>query len=229
LNHLIILEKFMTTFAVTTPAPIPQPSLRRQKGYSIVELSIALAIISIILVTALAGVQRILRTNNVNNDLKSINLLTARLTTMLANNASTSGITNANLIALKVFEDFAFKSGVAVNAFGGEVTIVPNNASVDSTPAGSGLIMYSRDIPPEVCPDYINGISNLSSNITTEETSAGVAPTTMGGAVFGRTAKSAATSLSLSTLVSIEQRTCLHLHDGYTRQTHRHVWQNPHG
>jgi prepilin-type N-terminal cleavage/methylation domain-containing protein len=97
----------MTTFAVTTPAPIPQPSLRRQKGYSIVELSIALAIISIILVTALAGVQRILRTNNVNNDLKTINLLTARLTTMLANNASTSGITNANLIALKVFEDFA--------------------------------------------------------------------------------------------------------------------------
>lgn len=192
----------MTTFAVTTPAPIPQPSLRRQKGYSIVELSIALAIISIILVTALAGVQRILRTNNVNNDLKTINLLTARLTTMLANNASTSGITNANLIALKVFEDFAFKSGVAVNAFGGEVTIVPNNASVDSTPAGSGLIMYSRDIPPEVCPDYINGISNLSSNITTEETSAGVAPTTMGGAVFGRTAKSAATSLSLSTLVT---------------------------
>lgn len=157
----------MTTFAVTTPAPIPQPSLRRQKGYSIVELSIALAIISIILVTALAGVQRILRTNNVNNDLKTINLLTARLTTMLANNASTSGITNANLIALKVFEDFAFKGGVAVNAFGGEVTIVPNSKNVDTTPAGSGLVMYSRDIPPEVCPDYINGISNLSSNITT--------------------------------------------------------------
>jgi len=191
----------MTTFAVTTPAPIPQPSLRRQKGYSIVELSIALAIISIILVTALAGVQRILRTNNVNNDLKTINLLTARLTTMLANNASTSGITNANLIALKVFEDFAFKSGVAVNAFGGEVTIVPNNANVDSTPAVSGLIMYSRDIPPEVCPDYINGISNLSSNITTIDGVVGTAPV-MGGDVFGRTAKSASTPLSLSTLVT---------------------------
>ena len=191
----------MTTFAVTTPAPIPQPSLRRQKGYSIVELSIALAIISIILVTALAGVQRILRTNNVNNDLKTINLLTARLTTMLANNASTSGITNANLIALKVFEDFAFKGGVAVNSFGGEVTIVPNIGNVDTTPAGSGLIMYSRDIPPEVCPDYINGISNLSSNITTIDGVVGTAPA-MGGAVFGRTAKSSSIPLSLSTLVT---------------------------
>lgn len=191
----------MTTFAVTTPAPIPQPSLRRQKGYSIVELSIALAIISIILVTALAGVQRILRTNNVNNDLKTINLLTARLTTMLANNASTSGITNANLIALKVFEDFTFKGGVAVNAFGGEVTIVPNSKNVDTTAAGSGLIMYSRDIPPEVCPDYINGISNLSSNITTIDGVVGTVPT-MGGDVFSRTAKSSSIPLSLSTLVT---------------------------
>ena len=50
----------------------------KQKGYSIIELSIALAIISIILVTSLAGVQRVLRSNNVNNDLRNINLLAAR-------------------------------------------------------------------------------------------------------------------------------------------------------
>jgi len=49
----------------------------KQKGYSIIELSIALAIISIILVTSLAGVQRVLRSNNVNNDLRNINLLAA--------------------------------------------------------------------------------------------------------------------------------------------------------
>ena len=81
----------MTTFAVTTPAPIPQPSLRRQKGYSIVELSIALAIISIILVTALAGVQRILRSNNTNEDLRNLNLLASKLTVMLTNVTNTAG------------------------------------------------------------------------------------------------------------------------------------------
>ena len=50
----------------------------RQKGYSIIELSIALAIVSIILVTALTGVQRILRTNNLNEELKKANLLVAQ-------------------------------------------------------------------------------------------------------------------------------------------------------
>ena len=56
-----------------------QAPLRQQKGYSIIELSIALAIISIILVTALAGVQRILRSNNVNSDLRGLNLTAANL------------------------------------------------------------------------------------------------------------------------------------------------------
>ena len=67
----------------------------KQKGYSIIELSIALAIISIILVTSLAGVQRVLRSNNVNNDLRNINLAVASLTALSATQTSTSGVTMA--------------------------------------------------------------------------------------------------------------------------------------
>ena len=83
-----------------------QAPLRQQKGYSIIELSIALAIISIILVTALAGVQRILRSNNTNEDLKNINLLASKLTVMLSNVQTTAGIAQANLVNLRVFEGF---------------------------------------------------------------------------------------------------------------------------
>ena len=83
----------MTAFAKTIPVlDTSKPSIK-QKGYSIIELSIALAIISIILVTALAGVQRILRSNNVNEDLKNINLVASKLAVMLSSVPNTAGTT----------------------------------------------------------------------------------------------------------------------------------------
>lgn len=94
----------MTASAVTPLLSNHQAPLRQQKGYSIIELSIALAIISIILVTALAGVQRILRSNNVNEDLKNLNLMASKVTVMLTNVANTAGITQANLVNLRAFE-----------------------------------------------------------------------------------------------------------------------------
>ena len=158
----------MTTFAVTTPAPIPQPSLRRQKGYSIVELSIALAIISIILVTALAGVQRILRSNNTNEDLRNLNLLASKLTVMLTNVTNTAGINQGQLINLRMFEGFRVNAvaGTVNNAFGGNITVATNTAALGTVPVNGGLMLYSSGIPPEVCSDYITGLNAISSHIS---------------------------------------------------------------
>jgi len=58
---------------------IPKNSVATQKSYSIVELSISLAIISLVLVGSLAGVQRVLRSNNVNKDLVYMNLIASKL------------------------------------------------------------------------------------------------------------------------------------------------------
>ena len=63
----------MNQEVVTTLPEEAKTQAFNQKGYSIIELSIALAIISIILVGSLAGVQRVLRSNNVNSDLRNIN------------------------------------------------------------------------------------------------------------------------------------------------------------
>ncbi|MBU6369737.1 MAG: prepilin-type N-terminal cleavage/methylation domain-containing protein [Burkholderiales bacterium] len=94
----------MPAFAKTIPVLDTTKPSCKQKGYSIVELSIALAIISIILVTALAGVQRILRSNNVNEDLKNINLVASKLAVMLSSVPNTAGINQAQLINLRMFE-----------------------------------------------------------------------------------------------------------------------------
>lgn len=174
------------------------PSSGRQKGYSIIELSIALAIVSIILVTALTGVQRILRTNNLNEELKRSNLLVAKLTTLLASTTSTSGVTNANLISMKVFEDYPISGSNVNNGFSGStVLVLPNTAIIDNTPAGTGLLLYYRDIPGEVCADFINGIANLSTNIST--TAGSVTPS---GATLANTVKSSSQAITLSGLTT---------------------------
>ena len=156
----------MTASAVIHPLSKHQSSLRQQKGYSIIELSIALAIISIILVTALAGVQRILRSNNVNEDLKNINLVASKITVMLSNVSTTAGITQANLASLKAFEGFRVNGNNVTNAFGGAITIAPNTSALGTVPASGGLMLYSSLIPPEVCSDYITGLAPIASHIS---------------------------------------------------------------
>jgi prepilin-type N-terminal cleavage/methylation domain-containing protein len=180
------------------PAEV-QIQAAKQKGYSIVELSIALAIISIILVTSLAGVQRVLRTNNVNNDLRHINLTVGALTALTANQSSTSGVSMANLVNLKVFDGFTVTgTSTVTNAFGGDIKVFPNKAQVDSYPAATGFMVYSQNIPSEACADYINGLSNLSPNISTSNVSSVV----IDGAVLGTAVKSAGGSYSIATLAT---------------------------
>jgi prepilin-type N-terminal cleavage/methylation domain-containing protein len=146
----------------------------QQKGYSIIELSIALAIVSIILVTALTGVQRILRSNNVNEDLKKINLAASKIGVILANVPDATGITQQNLINLKVFSDFSTVPGAGGaaptinNSFGGTITVAPNTATLGTIPANGGLMLYSTLIPPEACSDYISGLAPISSHISAQ-------------------------------------------------------------
>jgi hypothetical protein len=145
----------------------------QQKGYSIIELSIALAIVSIILVTALTGVQRILRSNHVNEDLKKINLAASKIGVILANVPDAAGITQQNLIDLKVFSDFnvvpvAGGAPTINNSFGGTITVAPNTATLGTIPANGGLMLYSTLIPPEACSDYISGLAPISSHISAQ-------------------------------------------------------------
>jgi len=158
----------MTRTDKTNPLARRLAARKNQKGYSIIELSIALAIVSIILVTALTGVQRILRSNKVNEDLKGLNLAASKIGVMLSNVQSTNGITQANLVALRVFEDFRVNSSTnaVTNAFGGSITVVPNKNAMGTVPVEGGLVIYSSAIPPEACSDYISGLAPISSHIS---------------------------------------------------------------
>ena len=174
----------------------------RQKGYSIIELSIALAIISIILVTSLAGVQRVLRSNNVNNDLRNINLLAATVTNLINAQTTTSGITMGNLITLKAFSNFPAidtANNKVSNAFGGQITVAPNTESVDGSAANTGFVIYSTNIPAEACADYINGMSSISGSIATSNSTS---PSTLGALFSTNVVRQNGASKSLSDIAT---------------------------
>lgn len=188
----------MTASAETKLLSNHQAPLRQQKGYSIIELSIALAIISIILVTALAGVQRILRSNSVNEDLKNLSLMASKTAVILTNVADTAGITQENLISLRVFEGFRNNSGTINNAFGGVITVKPNAEALGTIPTSGGLMVYSSLIPPEVCSDYITGLSPIASHISATN----AASPSVEGRAFTNVVKSNTSAATVATLAT---------------------------
>ena len=144
----------------------------KQQGYSIIELSIALAIISLILVGSLAGVQRVLRSNNVNKDLFSLNLIASKLSA-LNSQGLTTGVNMTQLNGVKVFEGLlvnvdANNVPTVNNAFGGNIVVASNTAVIGNYPIGSGFLIYSTNIPSAACPDLLNGLNSLSAQITTD-------------------------------------------------------------
>lgn len=143
-----------------------------QKGYSIIELSIALAIISIILVGSLAGVQRVLRSNNLNNELKSAQLGMANLTTFLATTNSTSGLTSAGAVTLKLFDGLQIDTNNSLykNNFGGFIYTESNKDAIGANLANSGFIYATTNIPQEICSDYLSGLASVSTQLAAGNT-----------------------------------------------------------
>ncbi len=188
----------MTASAETKPLSNHQAPLRQQKGYSIIELSIALAIISIILVTALAGVQRILRSNNVNEDLKNLNLMASKVTVMLTNVVNTANIAQADLVNLRAFEGFRVAGNVVTNAFGGNITVAPNSAVLGTVPINGGLMVYSTRIPPEVCSDYITGLAPIASHISASN----AANPAVAGAAYANVVKTNLQAITIANLAT---------------------------
>ena len=155
----------------TLPAEAETQAVK-QKGYSIIELSIALAIISIILVGSLAGVQRVLRSNNLNNELKSAQLGMANLTTFLATTNSTSGLTSAGAVTLKLFDGLQIDTGnnLYKNNFGGFIYTESNQVAIGANLANSGFIYATTNVPQEICSDYLSGLASVSTQLAAGNT-----------------------------------------------------------
>jgi len=69
-------------------ATTKQKVLKRQAGYTLVELSISVAIISVLIVTGLYGVPRILDTNKISNTVQQVSIANANFSKLSAQTGS---------------------------------------------------------------------------------------------------------------------------------------------
>jgi len=73
----------------------------KQQGYTLVELAISVAILSVLIVAGLLGVQSILNSGKVNDQIKTVAKLSAKASALFASSASgTTSITRAQLLNL---------------------------------------------------------------------------------------------------------------------------------
>jgi prepilin-type N-terminal cleavage/methylation domain-containing protein len=173
---------------------LPHPETK-QKGYTIIELGIALAIIAVLIVAGLAGVTTVLNNSKSNGQIEESGIVLAKLQSLLTS-TSASGINTAGAVGAGFFPA-ARVSGTTTNAtvankFGGSEFVRTNAAELILTThgvaaaAGVGAIYTITGVPKAVCANIASSLATLAnaawihSVATNESDSGGVGSFTVG-------------------------------------------------
>ena len=155
---------------------------QRQAGYTLVELAITVSIISLLVVSSIAGVQGLLLANKVNRTLTQTTVATASITKLIAaTNSST--LATADLIKLGAWDTSALRnSGTTVeNPFAGIVQVATNAGPVGSLAPGSGYWYYIAGVPESHCASLVTSFYTTSPGIYIQsQTSSTSSPVKLG-------------------------------------------------
>ena len=160
----------------------------KQGGYTIVELSIALTIIAILIVSGIVGITSVLRSNKANTQLEASGLTLTRLQAYVSTTASTIGLNTAGGIGLGLFPSTRVSGSSVFNAFGttgtaSEFVSANSDNAQHLVTANTGAIYTLTAIPTQVCADIAVGLANLADSIWISSTISGVATTVTAGHV----------------------------------------------
>jgi prepilin-type N-terminal cleavage/methylation domain-containing protein len=152
----------------------------QQKGYTIVELAIAVTIIGVLIVAGLSGVSSLLVSSKANTQIEESGRALAKLQAILTSTA-VSGLTTASANGMGLFPPSRVVNNVVTTAMGGGNEFVRSNAAtIDGVvlDVGAGAIYTLTNIPKAVCADIATSLASLSSaawvyNATPDEANAG--------------------------------------------------------
>ena len=155
-------------------------SLGKQAGYTLIELSIAIAIISVLIMTALFGVQKILENNNVNATAQQVTLASSNINkyAVMLGDKAFAGLTTTT-IPLGIWPDnLLVNTGTAAapvyskvsNPFGGEYINLNN--------AAGGYYVAITNVPISACLATVAAFGNTATAIETDETAISAATAT---------------------------------------------------
>ena len=147
----------------------------KQGGYTLVELAIAVAILAVLIVAGLTGVQSILTSGKVNDQIKTVAKLGAKVSANYSS-LTTSGVTLATVANLGAWDTSKVSgSGTTTavrSAFNSGEFITFNATAISGLSANSGFIYTIAGVPREACPDLANGIGSLVYGIAVQTAAA---------------------------------------------------------
>jgi len=144
-------------------------SKKAQRGYSLIELSIALAIVGVVIAGSIVGVQAILRSNNVNKTISQTNTAVNKIVGKMVRDVNYSNVTLKNLTAkgVEVWADADIASGGTDTAqvthpLSGRVYVAPLSASTEWVQANLGYVYTLAGVPVAACADLAVGLEGLA-------------------------------------------------------------------
>jgi prepilin-type N-terminal cleavage/methylation domain-containing protein len=149
---------------------LPHPETK-QKGYTIIELGIALAIIAVLIVAGLAGVTTVLNSSKANAQIEDSGIVLAKLQSFLSS-TSASGINTAGAVGAGFFPAARVSgtgtSTAVTSKFGGSEFVGSNADLASSTgvTAGSGVgaVYTITGVPKAVCADVASSLAALANS-----------------------------------------------------------------
>ena len=144
---------------------------RRQGGYTIVELGIALTIIAVLIIAGLSGVSAVLDSTKANDQIASGGQTIAQLQNKVSTSATLQNLTTTEAIGLSLFPNSrvnAARTAVTGVFSGGSEFITTNPAVITGLgadiPANRAGMYVIHNIPRAVCSDVALALAPLADS-----------------------------------------------------------------
>jgi len=144
---------------------------RRQGGYTIIELGIALTIVAVLIISGLAGVTAVLNSTRANDQISSGGTTIAKLQSVVSTSADLAGLNTQQAIGLSLFPNNrvnALRTAVIGVFSGGSEFISTNAAQIAgfgaNIPANRAGLYVIHNIPQAVCTDVALALAPLADS-----------------------------------------------------------------
>lgn len=167
----------------------PKLSKQKQKGYSLIELSVALSIVAVVIVAGLVGARQVLLSNSVNSQIRESNQTIAKLRKALARQTDTSELTGSASGQLGVWPNDRSSCTTATPAVctnrsvfnqAFEHAFTNTAAHGNNLPINGGVMYVLWHVPNQACTDLVNGLDAsayaLYAGVSTAQPTTGTVP-----------------------------------------------------
>lgn len=167
----------------------PKILKQKQKGYSLIELSVALSIVAVVIVAGLVGARQVLLSNSVNSQIRESNQTIAKLRKALARQTDTSELTGSASGQLGVWPNDRSSCTTATPAVctnrsvfnqAFEHAFTNTAAHGNNLPINGGVMYVLWHVPNQACTDLVNGLDAsayaLYAGVSTAQPTTGTVP-----------------------------------------------------